>query len=211
MKNFSVILTLLGLLITSGSVFAHDNNKKSSKHRNQHNHGHSNDHYEDHYNDRDDDYSWCNESHDHARYHGQRRNNYSPMAKVVNVRPVYRYSEQRYRSECDSGYYSRNRDHTGLILGGIIGGVVGHELGHGGYHNRHRDGATAAGVIVGAAVGNQYDRRASNRRNCDSYSRTSRQLKGYEMTYWYKGRTRHTFVHRKPPKYFRIEDLRHYR
>lgn len=175
MKNFSVLVTLLGLLIGSGNVLAHGNHGNSNKHRNQNNH-----HYD--------------------------RSDY--IAKVVDIQPVYRYRQQRNRSGCSYGY-SSNRSHTGLVLGGIIGGVIGHELGHSGYRGRHRDGATAAGVIVGAAAGNHYDRRNSSR-NCGSYSRTSRKLDGYELTYSYRGRIRHTYVNRKPPSRFHIEELRRY-
>ncbi len=204
MKNFSVLVTLLGLLIGSGNALAHDNKTHANKHRQEHEH--HDDRYNDHYRDRNDDYSWCREDHDHAAYHGQRR--YQAIARVVDIRPVYRYREQRHRSGCGYGYSSR-RDHTGLVLGGIIGGVIGHEIGHGGYRGRHRDGATAAGVIIGAAAGNHYDRRHSNS-NCDSYSRTSRKLDGYELTYSYRGKIRHTFVKRRPPSRFHIKELRRY-
>jgi len=174
MKNFSVLVTLLGLLIASGNTLAHGNHN-SNKHRNQY----------------------------HSQYD---RSGY--IATVVDIRPVYSYSQQRHRSSCRSGY-SSSHSHTGTVLGGIIGGVIGHELGHSGYRGRHRNAATAAGVIVGAAAGNAYDHR-NTCRNCGSYSRTSRKLDGYELSYSYRGRIRHTFVYRKPPKRFHIEELRRY-
>lgn len=176
MKNFSVLATLLGLLIGSGNALAHSNHNHANKYRNQY-----------------------NNQYDHSRY----------FARIVNIRPVYRYSQQRNRYGCSSSY-SSNHNHTGTVIGGIVGGVIGNELGRGGHRRGHRHAATAAGVIVGAAVGNAYDHRNTSRRNCGSYSNSSRRLSGYELAYSYRGKVRHTFVTRKPPRRFRIEQLRRY-
>lgn len=176
MKNFSVLVTLLGLLIGSGNTFAHSNHNNSNNYRNQY-----------------------NNQYDRSGY----------IARTVDIRPVYRYSQQRNRNGCSSSY-SSSHSHTGIVLGGIIGGVIGHELGHSGYRGRHSNAATAAGVIVGAAAGNAYDHRNTSSRNCGSYSNTSRKLSGYELTYSYRGKIRNTFVNRRPPTRFHIEELRRY-
>jgi len=152
---------------------------------------------------------YSNHSHS-SQYRGsQYRGN---QAVVVNITPVY----YRSRGGSRSGYghcTGSHRDHTGAIIGGIIGGVIGNEIGDNRSRGR-RNSATAAGVIVGAAVGNRYDQRHSSG-SCVSKSRGAksfgvRNLKGYKMTYKYRGRLHSTFVTRRPPQYFRIDQLGYY-
>lgn len=186
MKTISIAMTLLGLILFSGTTIAHDTRGYSNQYNGQ-------------YND--------------SRYHrNQSRNNRGQSrnhAYVLDIVPVYRAVSHRHTRVGSCRSSSSSHNHTGAIVGGVIGGVIGHEIGHSGHRGGHRNAATAAGVLVGAVIGNQYDHRNSSVR-CNSNTRGGKKLTGYKLTYKYRGRVHNTFVKRKPPQYFRIDQLRHY-
>lgn len=49
---------------------------------------------------------------------------------------------------------------AGAVVGGAVGGLIGHQT-----HGRHRDVATAVGVVAGAVIGNQIEKNSGNRRD----------------------------------------------
>lgn len=122
-------------------------------------------------------------------------------AKVVHVQPVYRtiqinYPEQVCWHEEVSKPVKRRVSNTSpetMLIGGIVGGVIGHELG--GKHNRGF--TTVAGALIGTAIASeanaQYyqtgEYRIQHRQHCrvENRIRTEQQLKGYRVTYRYKG------------------------
>ena len=185
MKTISIVLTTLGLLLLSGMSMAHDNRGYSYGNNYKQQYG--------------------------KQYHGSRykRNQRRNQAYVLDITPVYRSSGRRHASIRSCRSSSRSHSHTGAIVGGVVGGVIGHEIGHRGSRRGHNNAATVAGAVVGAAIGNHYDRAHSSSR-CVSSSRAGRTLKGYQLTYKYRGRVHKTFVTRKPPQYFRIDQLRSY-
>ena len=138
---------------------------------------------------------------DHKRHDHKRHKEYVQYAKVVNVKPIYRevrvsYPEQQCWREEVRKPIKRQVNHSSpeaVLIGGIIGGVVGHELGR---HN-NPELATVAGAIIGTTLvhnaNTQYystgEYRIQQRRHCrtENHYRTERRLKGYRVTYRYKG------------------------
>ncbi len=137
----------------------------------------------------------------------------TPIIRRVRVeRPVREYWEEtRYEND------SRNDSATvaRTLLGGIIGGVIGHQIGDG-------DGkriATAAGAIIGSAVGrraaerDRYDeppREYTVERSAVRYETTyEERVEGYDVEYRYNGRTYHTRMPYDPGERIRIRvDIR---
>ncbi len=68
----------------------------------------------------------------------------------------------------------------GAVLGAVIGGVIGSQIGSG----TGRDVATGAGVIGGAVIGNQMERR--NRRDDEVYRITVRFDNGQQRQFDYQ-------------------------
>lgn len=135
-------------------------------------------------------------------------------AKVVHVEPIYRtvhvsYPEQVCWHEEISKPIKRrvnNASPEAMIVGGIIGGVIGHELGQ-----KHNQGfTTVAGALIGTAIASeanaQYyqtgEYRIQHRQQCrvENRVRTEQQLKGYRVTYRYKGDLYTTRMKRHPGK-----------
>jgi uncharacterized protein YcfJ len=83
-------------------------------------------------------------------------------ADVVAVRAVLGPPEQRCWVEREQVRES-GANVPGAILGGVIGGVLGHQIGSG----SGNDVATALGVIGGAAIGANVDRRPDRVRSQD--------------------------------------------
>jgi uncharacterized protein YcfJ len=136
---------------------------------------------------------------DHARAES---NNYSDYAEVVDVDPIIRSSvtavpkEQcSYRSAAPArDVHGQRKSIAPTLVGGLIGGLIGNQFGSG----RGKTALTFAGAITGAAIADNHQRAASNRRHhgdsrrhCRTvrYQHEVEQLDGYRVTYRYRGKT----------------------
>jgi uncharacterized protein YcfJ len=159
---------------------------------------------------------------DHDR-HSHHRDKYSDYAKVVHVEPIYKTvhisePKQRCWKTEDRKPVIHRVNHAKpeqLIMGGIIGGVIGHELGK----NNNQELATITGAIIGTAVAQSANTsyyyngeyrngeyRSKPQQHCrtESRYRTEEQLKGYRVTYRYKGDLHTTFMRQHPGKRIRL-------
>lgn len=150
---------------------------------------------------------------DHKR-HTHKQKNHVRYAKVIHVKPIYKkvrvsYPEQHCWREEVKKPVKRRVNHSSpeaVVLGGFIGGVIGHELGK----NNNPEAATVAGAIIGSTLvynaNTRYYRtgeyRIKHRRHCrtDNHYRTERQLKGYRVTYRFKGELYTTRMKHYPGK-----------
>jgi len=119
------------------------------------------------------------------------------MGRVISVRPDYQsvsvpqqvcHDQQAYAGSTNSG--------LGAIAGAVVGGVFGNSIG-GGFG---RAAATAAGVMGGAAIGNQLEGgypQYQTVRQCGTQYVTQQQQTGYTVEYEYANQrfTTHTAQH----------------
>jgi uncharacterized protein YcfJ len=166
---------------------------------------------------------------DHDR-RGRDRGDDVDYARVIDVEPIVRrvrvttprrecWDEVRYD---DDRYYGGRRDrHSadsnagGMIMGGIIGGVIGSTIGRG----DGRRVATAAGALIGSAIGHDAAQRRRSERyghggdegrtveRCDIREEESweERVDGYDVTYEYAGRRYHTRLPYDPGDRMRVE------
>lgn len=94
-----------------------------------------------------------------------------------------------------------------VVVGGIIGGVLGNQVGDG----KGKKVATAAGVLLGSAVGADAAKRAEQnapkwRRDCEVRHEIHREkhLSGYRVTYRYRGEEYETFTETPPGDTLRL-------
>ena len=150
---------------------------------------------------------------DHKR-HTHKQKNQVRYAKVVHVEPIYRkvrvsHPEQHCWHEEIRKPVKRRANQSSpeaVLLGGIIGGVVGHELGR----HSNQELATVAGAIIGSSVvynaNTQYyhtgEYKVKQHRHCrtENHYRTERRLKGYRVTYRFKGELYTTRMKHHPGK-----------
>ena len=128
-------------------------------------------------------------------------------------------------------HYQGHRSDASTITGAVLGGVVGNTLGK---NSKNRGIATVAGALVGGVIGHEVGRdsdphvRHYNDGYSDDYyyvnshdshvreydercydnvhhSRYSKKLKGYEVTYRYKGERFTTFTRQHPGNRIRLE------
>ena len=150
-------------------------------------------------------YSDYSEYPDESDYYSDRdyieSRQYDGYGKVTRVEPIRVRRDVRVpREECFEEPVTRTRrdgpSTTGrTVLGALIGAGVGYGVG-----KDHRDGeyATAAGGLIGAALGARsaernarYETRTDYVRQCRTvYDRRSEErIDGYEVTYRYDGQT----------------------
>jgi len=155
------------------------------------------------------------------RGHHDRTPHYFINARVVDVRPMYRWVRvNRPRTNC---HYERvhtethhRKSSTGAtVLGGIIGGALGHKLGHRSKSRGRRNASTAAGVILGASIArnihrknnpghthrNSYTRRVCRTQNNHHQERV---FKGYHIVYTLRQREYVTHSRRSPGRFIRL-------
>ena len=144
-------------------------------------------------------------------------------AKVVSVTPIVRYvTVTTPVKECweDVEYYTEYRrprnEGIRTLTGALLGGVIGHQFGSG----KGNDAATAAGVVIGATVGNQsaykngsYGRVEYSRpvTRCETQYRKQQEqrIDGYDVVYRYHGQKYLTRMPKQPGKKIRIRvDIR---
>ncbi len=153
----------------------------------------------------------------YAEHGRQDRPDYFDTARVVDVRPLYRYvrvnepSKECWNEEVVRHEHHRSSAVPSTVIGGVIGGVVGHQIGKG----RGRDAATVVGALVGGKIGHDTHRR-NNPGRTDSYvdeQRVCRRVDnyyeqrrntGYEVVYEYNGRTYKTKTNRHPGEQIRV-------
>jgi len=135
-------------------------------------------------------------------------------ARVIEARPVYETVRvSTPREVCEDRQVpvraGQRNTYTSVILGGIVGGALGSELVHG----KHKDWGTAAGALLGGALGNDYYNRYQAPRSGYVTERSCRTLEsfheeqrlgGYEVTYRYQGRDYRTFLDHDPGKRVRV-------
>ncbi len=162
--------------------------------------------------------SAANAGHRSGAAHAGVTPHYFTNARVVDVRPIYRWvTVHRPSTNCR---YERVHTETrhkkssagATILGGIIGGALGHKLGHRSGSRSRRNASTAAGVIIGASIGNSMRRKGHTHR--DSYTRKvcrsrdnhhqERNFVAYQIVYRLRGRNYITRSRRAPGRYIRL-------
>lgn len=130
---------------------------------------------------------------------------YVDTAKVISSTPIYeRISEPK--QECwnetitTPGYTSgtapvEERSLGGAIVGGVVGGVIGHQVGKGSGNTAATVAGTIAGAIIGDRVANQPGTQAPasqapqsrQERHCRQVESFRDVIRGYNVTYRYKG------------------------
>ena len=152
----------------------------------------------------------------HHRHKGQYEK-HATYARVVHVEPIYKTVRVSYpEKQCWQQEIRKPVKHRvthvapeKLILGGIIGGVIGHELGR----NHNQELATVTGAVIGTAIAHGANTQyyyhkddSHHRQHCrvENRYRTERQLKGYHVTYRYKGDLFTTRMREHPGKRIRV-------
>jgi len=126
---------------------------------------------------------------------------FSDSARVLSVETKYSTLKVPV-NECTTRLVedSRRGDVGGAVLGGIAGGVIGSHIGGG----RGREAATAAGVMLGAIVGDQW---ANNQHQqptvrevnvCNTVYVTEQVVSGYLVNYEYLGQRFKTITRNNP-------------
>ena len=141
-------------------------------------------------------------------------NSYYDYARVRHVEPVYQWVEvSRPQQECHTHYrktYHSNNSATGTVVGAIIGGAIGNAIGH---NKSNKKVGLIAGAALGGAIGHDISRHQPRHghykkvRNCEVVYHNVEQikeLKGYNVTYSYRGETLHSFMHQHPGKKLKI-------
>lgn len=121
--------------------------------------------------------------HQQAKHHHAK----TAYAKVIRSTPIYHNVAHKKHHKQHSA--------TGIIVGGITGAAIGHALG-----NNHSDQhlVTIAGGVVGATIGHQISQ-------AHHQTASHRQIiKGYRVTYKYKGQLYHTRMDHPPGRRIKI-------
>lgn len=156
---------------------------------------------------------------DHQR-HERHHHKHATYARVVHVDPIYKTVRVAYpEKHCWHKEAQKPVRHRvnyvppeKLLLGGVIGGVVGHELGR----NHNQELSTVAGAVIGTTIAynanadyygrgddrGDYRRHQHQRKHCKVKNRyrTEQRLKGYRVTYRYKGELYTTWMREHPGK-----------
>lgn len=126
------------------------------------------------------------------------------------LEPERRYHQQHYE-------YRKENKTVDTLAGAVIGGVIGNQFGSG---NGNKV-ATVAGAVLGGSLANEYAsdyRHGKHHRNtrynnrlievCDNgvrhgkhFKHNSHKIKGYHVTYKYKGEVYQSFTRERPGKY----------
>lgn len=119
---------------------------------------------------------------------------WSDEANLVSVNKKYQDHVVRipYQDCYTQKYYETKGDNsaTNEVLGGIVGGVVGNQFGKG----SGKDAMTVAGVVLGASIANDRERKNNrslrSRQVCDTkyQTRTEQRFSHYLVEYQYQGR-----------------------
>ena len=121
---------------------------------------------------------------------------YYDYAKVKRVSPVYKYIKIGGPKEvCYPVHQRRRHDPGPAIVGAIVGGAIGNALGE-------NTESTVVGAVLGGTIGHSSSHSTTYvTERCEvDYrpSRKVRKLKGYNVTYRYKGHAYNTFLRHHP-------------
>lgn len=142
-------------------------------------------------------------------------------ARVIETTPIYKkvqhikphkqcYSTKRhnYRRQHSASYDSA----TPEIFGAVIGGAIGNAIGH---NKSNKKVGTIVGAVLGASIAHDveqqnnrhYNNSKRHHQHCkyvDKVYNVENRLKGYEVTYKYRGEIFQTFTKKHPGKRLRI-------
>ena len=135
-------------------------------------------------------------------------------ARVVEATPLYETVEVAHPvRECWTERVTRSHRNHGSyiapIAGGIVGGVLGHQFGGG----RGKTALTVAGTLLGASLGQGYNRSPQRPRStveyverCETVDRYEQQQQrvGYRVKYRYEGQTYYTETSEHPGKFIPV-------
>lgn len=131
-------------------------------------------------------------------------------AQVISSKPIYERVTKTHR-ECsiESVPVDAPREHSvgGAVVGGVVGGLVGSQIGKG----TGKKVATVTGVVAGAMAGDriassqpQQTREVEHCREVENVGETISIIKGYNVTYRYKGQDIKTVLPYQPGDTVRI-------
>ena len=121
---------------------------------------------------------------------------YYDYAKVKRATPVYNYVKVGGPEKvCYSVQKRRHHDPSAALMGAIVGGAIGNAIGE-------NSESTLVGAVIGGSIGHSSGHsRSYVTEHCEiDYrpTRKIRELKGYDVTYRYKGNSYHTFLRHHP-------------
>ncbi len=122
--------------------------------------------------------------------------NQHTYARVTDVEPVYQtqWIKQRH---CRTS----NADPVAVLGASILGAVIANQI------SDHDDAATLSGALLGGSVAHA----STSDTRCRLVSQPVHTLKGYQVTYRFKGQTYQAFSQQRPGKKIKISHLRHRR
>jgi len=143
---------------------------------------------------------------------------YTDSARVMGVEPQYS-NVRNTRRECTQEWITvqtpqqrsapQSRNYGGAIVGGLVGGVIGHQFGGG----QGKDLATAAGVTIGAIVGDQHTNGGAapatqpetrQIERCYNVNEVQPQITGYHVTYEYRGQLYSVLMRNRPSEVINV-------
>ena len=121
---------------------------------------------------------------------------YYDYAKVKKITPVYKYvmvggPQERCYSVPTHTHANQDSTLVGVVVGAALGNLIGENT-----------ESTVAGAVIGGSIGHSAaHHRVHMRQHCEieyKPTRKARKLKGYEVTYKYKGKRYQTFLKNHP-------------
>lgn len=135
-------------------------------------------------------------------------NAYYDYAKVESVEAVYENVPVTtpapvvcYRQPYTQVTYEHPQSATPTVLGAIIGGAIGHAVGH---HKSNKKIGLIAGAALGGAIGHDIGNSARSQGSaaiCNAHAHPvsyQQVLKGYHVSYRFKGQRFYTFLTHHP-------------
>lgn len=156
---------------------------------------------------------------------------YYDYGRVIKVKPVFHKTHHSHSLECSPHHNGHHGNYKGrkhnskapTFAGAVVGGVIGNTLGK---NSSHRGLVTVAGAVVGGVVGHEIGENVNDhhvhKRHHDSRcvvtheyghghnngykgKHKGKRLKGYQVTYRYKGEKFTTFTPKHPGERIRLE------
>lgn len=132
------------------------------------------------------------------------------LAKIIKVEPIYvtRMVPHEYCHMEPRAYMYPNQralPGSGMIAGGAVGGLIGNRFGGG----NGNIAATIGGSVIGALIGNNIEGEMNRPYVVESYVQVCHtqlvkesHIKGYKVTYLLNGKSKTTFMKKKPKSNF---------
>lgn len=135
---------------------------------------------------------------------------FTDTAQVISSKPIYERTAKTHR-ECSIEIVPVDapREHSvgGAVVGGVAGALIGSQIGQG----TGKKAATVAGGVAGAVAGDRIassnppqTREVERCRDVENTGETVEVLKGYKVTYRYKGQDITTVLPYEPGSTVRI-------